>query len=221
MRLLRVFVLGCALTAGGCALWLEQRIRYDLAASVVGVVDRSNIRGVVGDEDGFPGLTSARFWSATANDRGQLLRVRLTTSKDLVSFANRKSVGINIRWHFCDQPRQAVHLGQNSAYVHAARVPAIPRRPSPVIADRQGRFEYDAILYPRDTSPRATYRRRYGKTDAEIDQPYDLERDPRDVCVWVLLATKLRGFRTNVAKIPKEQIAAALGVEVGGRQQRQ
>ena len=48
-----------------------------------------------------------------------------------------------------------------------------------------------------------------------------LERDPRDVCVWVLLATKLRGFRTNTAKIPKEEIAAALGVEVGGRQQRE
>ena len=217
MRLLRVFVLGCALTAGGCALWLEQRIRYDLAASVVGVVDRSNIRGVVGDEDGFPGLTSARFWSATANDRGQLLRVRLTTSKDLVSFANRKSVGINIRWHFCDQPRQAVHLGMNTAYVHGSRVPAIPPRPSPVIADRQGRFAYDAILYVRDAGTPTPL----PLGVPEVLEPYDLERKPRDVCVWVLLATKLRGFRTNVAKIPKEQIATALGVDVGGHQQRQ
>ena len=217
MRLLRVFVLGCALTAGGCALWLEQRIRYDLAASVVGVVDRSNIRGVVGDEDGFPGWTSARFWSATANDRGQLLRVRLTTSKDLVSFANRKGVLISPRWHFCDQPRQAVHLGMRRAYVHASWVPAIPPRPSPVIADRQGRFAYDAILYVRHAGTPTPL----PLGDPEVLEPYDLERKPRDVCVWVLLATKLRGFRTNVAKIPKEQIAAALGVEVGGHQQRQ
>lgn len=221
MRLLRVFVLGCAMAAGGCSLWLQQPIRYDLDASVVGIVDRSDIRSVVGDERNFPGLTSTRFWSTLANDRGQLLRVRLTTNKDLVSFANRKGLGIYLSWHFCDTPRQAVRLGKNSAYVHAARVPAFPPRPSPVIANRQGRFAYDAILYIRDTSPFATDERQWGKTDAEIDQPYDLERDPRDVCVWVLLSTKLRGFRTNTAKIPKEEIAAALGVEVGGRQQRE
>ena len=210
-----MFVLGCAMAAGGCNLWLQQPIRYDLDASVVGVVDRSDIRSVVGNEDsyrGFPGLTSTRFWSRAANDRGQLLRVRLTTSKDLVSFANRKGLGINLKWHFCDTPRQAVQLGDNSAYVRAAPVPAFSRRPSPVTANRQGRFAYDAILYIRDTSPFATHRRQWGKTDAEIDQPYDLERDPKDVCVWVLLATKLRGFRTNTAKIPKEEIAAALGV---------
>ena len=218
MRFLPASILACAMTASGCGFLYLERIWYDLTASVVGVVERSNIQKVVGD--GFSHVsTSTHFWDTYANEREQLLRVRLSTRKDLVLFANRKSVGINIQWHFCDKPEQAVHLGSNRVFVDAVRMPGIPR-PSKSIADHEGQFTYDAILYIRDASPFAEGGR-YGRVDTEIDEPYDLERSPRDVCVWVLLATKLRGFKTNVAKIPKEEIAAALGVEAGAEQPRQ
>ena len=214
---LRVLILGCCVVASGCGVFYLQRIWYDLTASVVGVVGKSDIREVVGED--FIPESSSYFWNTFANDREQLLRVRLSTRKDLVSFADRKSTTISAQWHFCDDQEQAANLGYVSVFVDAKEVPKIPRRSSPVVADRQSRFAYDAILYVRDARPKREGPLPLGVPEREVR--YDLERDPRDVCVWVLLGRKLGGFKTNVARIPKEEIAAALGVKVGAQQPRQ
>lgn len=121
---LRVLILGCCVVASGCGVFCLQRIWYDLTASVVGVVGKSDIREVVGED--FIPESSSYFWNTLANDREQLLRVRLSTRKDLVSFANRKSTTISAQWHFCDDQEQAANLGYVSVFVDAKEVPKIP-----------------------------------------------------------------------------------------------
>ena len=200
--LFALILLACAAVAGGCIL-LVPRINYDLTASVAGLVDRENIREVVGDH-----LTDAHesFWDSFGNDLHQLLRVRLSTSKDLVAFADSKSVWLHAVWYFCSDPEQEVYLGENSLFVDGGEVPSISRRPSPVIADGLGRFSYDAVLYVRGWLMSDETR--------EIEGYFDLVREPRDVCVRVWLPTKMGGYKTNAARISKEEIAAALGVEI-------
>lgn len=211
MRTLRLCTLACASLAGGCMLFTP-KIRYDLTASVEGVVGKADIHEVAGDY--YAKHSEAYFWENFANDHRQLLRVRLSTSEDLVSFANRKGVWISVKWHFCDKPRHEVSLGGNEAFVKGTRVPSIPRRPSLAVADGTGRFGYDAILHVRDARP-VEQRWLYGREDTGVlRMAFDLVREPRNVCVRVLLSGKMRGYETNVARIPKEEIAAALGVVV-------
>ena len=189
MRIHRVLLTAYAAIASGCEVYLHG---YDLNASAVGVVDTATIHSVAANFG-----TRPRFWAAVASDRGQVLRVRLTTSKDLWRRANTVSGVVHADWRFCDAPWQEANVGYPDVYVHGQRVPAIYRpRPSPVVIDSEGRFEYDAILYVRSV--------------AESGQSYDLERDPRDVCVSVWMSDLARVLKTNIAKIPKEEIAGVL-----------
>lgn len=192
-------ILACAVVVAGCVLFYPW-INYDLSASVVGVVETADI-GEVFSGNYFD--VSTRSWRRFVKERGYPVQVRLSTNKDLISFAHRKSTGIFVQWYFCDMPDQEVRLGAGLIFVDGAEVPALPPHPSPVVADEQGRFAYDAIMHMRDARP--------GRTRAEA---FDLAGEPRDVCVRVYLPTMPRAYRTNVARIPKEQIAAVLGTEV-------
>ena len=194
-------VLACVAVTNSCFL-LVPRINYDLTASVAGVVGKADIHEVVGD---YYADHHESFWRNFSNQRRQLLRVRLSTSRDLVVFANKKGVLIFVQWYFCGKPEQEVYLGQQSVFVAGEVVPSIPRRPSPVVADRLGRFSYDAVLYPRGWFMSET---------GKIEGKFDLQRETTDVCVQVRLVTKMGGYRTNVARIPAQAIAAALGVDV-------
>ena len=205
--------LACAILAG-CSLhpiFFYMRIRHDLAASVAGAVDRSELRLLVDDD--FP--DTDYFWE-DASDLGQVLHVRLSTSKDLVEFGNRKGLVGRVRWYFCDKPKQKVSLGYPRFFVDAQDSLTLAMKswgmvtrpmPSPA-ADRHGRFAYDAIMYVRDSPP---------QNEFNFYEPFDLERELRDVCVYVLIPGKLGGYKTNAARIPKEEIAAALGIEVAPR----
>ena len=199
----RVCVVICAAFAAGC-YFLFPRINYDLTATAAGLVGEADLHPIAGNR-----YSSARFpWRDFATERGHLLRVRLSTSKDL-ALSNKTGTLIDVRWHFCDEPNGEVRLGGWEVFLNGVEVPALPRVPSSAVADEQGRFSYDAILYPRDAR---SAKRRWDEALGEYEKAYDLGREPRDVCLQVVLAGKLGGYRTNVARIPKEAIVAALGV---------
>lgn len=196
-----LILLGCVAVTNSCFL-LVPRINYDLTASIVGLLGKAHIHEVVGDSYADH---HESFWDF-GNQRRQLLRVQLSTSKDLVTFANSKGVWISVQWHFCGKSKQEVYLGGNEVFVAGEVVPSIPRRPSPMVADRLGRFSYDAVLYVRGWF--------MSDETGEIEGEFDLEREPWDVCVQVWLNTKMGGYRTNIARIPAEEVAAALGAKV-------
>ncbi len=204
VRYFRTSILVSMALVSGC-VWT---IHYDLTASVDGLVGKENVREVAGGHYENHGDS---FWSAFGNEQGQMLRVRVSTSRDLVSLAYRKHRMTTVQWHFCEKPRQEAFLGSNILFVDGTRVPWVFQHASRVVPDGQGRFVYDAILYVRDPRPLEDRR---SFASGEIDEAYDLEREPRDVCMWVGLWTTMAGYKTNVARIPKEAIAATLGVKV-------
>ena len=197
MRHLRILTLSCAAFFGGCMLVFSW-INYDLAASVVGVVEKDDIREFAGD--GY--VDAPHFPSKFANDRGQLLRIHLYTTKDLVSLAGKKNLRIRVKWHFCDEPEQEVNLGGWRAFVEGVETSWVDKQPMSVVPDHRDMFVYDAILYVRGWF--------VNEKNGDIKGWFDLEREPRDVCVQVWLTTKMGGYRTNIARIPREEIAAAL-----------
>lgn len=201
MRIFLALTLGCTALVGGCLLLVPQ-INYDLAASVVGAVGREDVRQFAGDRY----VDSPSFPSKFSNGQGQVIRVRLSTSKDLVSFANKTGTFVSVKWHLCDIPEKDVVLGDIRAFVDGVEISWIKEKHSSVLPDRQGRFGYDAILYIRGWF--------MNEETAGIEGRFDLEREPRDVCVRVWLPTKMGGYKTNVVRIPKDEIAAALGVEI-------
>ena len=203
-RCLRMCVLAGAASVAGCHL-LPSRIN-DLAASVEGPVGEADLRPIAGDS------YSSFAWGRYASARRQLLRARLSTTKDMVQFASRKNARIIVKWRFCGEPNRRVLLGGWDAYVGGVRVPAHDG-PTPTVTDERGRFAYDAVLYARD--PRSAEDRWFPAL-GQYEEAYDLEREPRDVCVRVVFARMLSAYRTTVATIPKEAIAAALGVPADG-----
>ena len=209
MAIGRFFVVGvAALLAGGCPLFFPP-IRSDLTASVEGVVGEDDIHKIAGGY--FTNRESS--WTMFGSRRGQLLHVRLSTSRDLVSLSYRKHLGITVRWHFCDDAQQEVYLGEGQAFVNGTEVWGLST-PSPA-RDGTGRFVYDVVLHVRDARPEED-RRRWGS--GVVKEAFDLELEPRDVCVALWLITKMGGYRTTDARIPREEIAAALGVEVASGQ---
>ena len=201
MTIGRFVIVAIAALAGGCML----PIRSDLTASVEGVVGKDSIHEITGDYFRKPRVILDRY----GNHRGQLLHVRLSTRNNLVLFSDRKHLAMSLRWRFCDNARQEVRLGIHRAFVNGRRVLGL-NKPSPK-QDGAGRFVYDAILRVRDARPEED-RRLFAS--GVVEETFDLEREPRDVCVRVRLISKLSGYRTKVARIPKEEIAAALGVDV-------
>ena len=99
-------------------------------------------------------------------------------------------------------------LGAPTAFINGATVWNSLFKPSSAL-DRTGRFVYDAILYVRDRMPEEERRI---EAFGVVEEAFDLEFEPRDVCVRVRMKTIPGGYRTNAAQIPKEEIAAALGV---------
>ena len=204
-RCLRMGVLAAAASVAGCHL-PSLRIN-DLAASVEGPVGEADLRPIAGER------YSSFAWGRYASTQRQLLRVRLSTSRDMAQFAGRKGARIQVRWNFCGEPKLiVVGLGGWDAYVGGAQVP-VHGGPSPTVTDERGRFAYDAVLYPRD--PRSA-KDRWFPSGKYYEEAYDLEREPRDVCVRVVFSRMFSAYRTNVVTIPKEAIAAALGVPAGG-----
>ena len=203
----RFVVLIVAALAGGCML----PVRSGLTATVEGVVGKDNIHEITGDYFHEPRVVLDRY----GNNRGQLLHVRLSTSKNLVSFSDRKHHMMVLQWRFCDNARREVRLGILQAFVNGREVWL--RKPSPR-QDGAGRFVYDAILRVRDARPEED-RREFAS--GVVEETFDLEREPRDVCVRARLISKLLGYRTRVARIPKEEIAAALGVDVSSARSRE
>ena len=204
MAIGRFLVVASAVLAGGCMLFFPP-IRSGLTASVAGVVGKEDIHEIAGNY--FANRESS--WTMHGSRRGKMLHVRLSTSRDLVSFSDEKHLAITVRWHFCDDARQEVHLGKSRAFVNGDEVWG-PYRPSPE-RDETGRFVYDVILHVRDA--RLEDDRRYWASGV-VEEAFDLERRPRDVCVALWLITKAGGYRTTVAQIPRDEIAAALGVDV-------
>lgn len=187
-------------------MFIHQPIRSGLTASVVGIVGKDDIHEIAGDY--FENYRES-FWTKHGRHSGQFLHVRLSTSKDLGAFSDRKHLGLYIRWRFCDNARQEVRLGIPQAFANGREVDRLhrnfPRQ------DGTGRFVYNAILRVREDRPEDD-RRRFASGVAE--EAFDLEREPRDVCVAFRFPSKLSGYRTRAARIPKEEIAAALGVDV-------
>ena len=197
------FVIGvAALLASGCVL----PIRSGLTASVEGVVGKADVHEVAGDYF----VKRESVWTKYGSRRGRLLHVRLSASRDLVSFSVGKTLLMSLRWRFCDDAGQSVHLGTLTAFVNGAEV-WYPLSKSSPTRDGTGRFVYDAILYVRDRRPEDERRiRAFGV----VEEAFDLEREPRDVCVQVRMRTMPHGYRTRTARIPKEEIAAALGIDL-------
>ncbi len=210
-------IVALAALAGGCMIpFLFLPMRSGLTASVVGVVGKADIHEVAGDY--YEGYTES-FFAEHGNRRGQVLHVRLSTRRDLVSFIRRKHLMMTASWHFCDDARREFSVGGGRIFVNGVLVVMGASSgyrkytnggsvwkpvstPSPA-RDGNGRFAYDTILYVR------TEARRHG---SDVGEAFDLEREPRDVCVAVWLTTKPAGYFTKAARIPKEEIAAALGV---------
>ena len=196
MRHLRVLTLGCVGLVGGCML-VFPRINYDLAASVVGVVGKEDIREFAGHDY----ADAPHFPSKFANERGQLLRVHLYTNKDLVSLAGKKNLRIRVQWHFCDDPEQEVNLGGWRAFVEGMEVSWVDEQHMSAGPDHRDRFVYDAVLYVRGW---------FMNENGDVEGWFNLERESKDVCVQVWLTTKMGGYGTKLARIPKEEIATAL-----------
>ena len=209
MAIGRFAIVAIAAFAGGCML----PIRSGLTATVEGVVGKNDIHEIAGNYF----ATRESFWTEYGNRRGQLLYVRLSTSSDMVSFSVRKSLVMSLQWRFCDNAQQWVHLvGAPTAFVNGATVWNSLSKPSSALG-RTGRFVYDAILYVRDRRPEKE--RRIEAFDV-VEEAFDLEFEPRDVCVRVRMKTIPGGYRTKAARIPKEEIAAALGVDVPSARRR-
>ena len=114
MEIGRFVIVVVAAVVSGCML----PMRSGLTASVEGVVGKDDIHEIVGDYFHEPRVILDRY----GNRRGQLLHVRLSTSKDLVSFSDRKHLIMSLRCRFCDNARQEVNLGINRAFVNGRRV---------------------------------------------------------------------------------------------------
>lgn len=127
MAIGRFFVIGvAAMLASGCVL----PIRSGLTASVERVVGKADIHEVAGDYF----ATRESVWAKYGSRRGRLLHVRLSTSRDLVSFSVRKTLLMSLRWRFCDDAGQSVHLGTPTAFVNGAEVWYPLSKPSPTLA---------------------------------------------------------------------------------------
>ena len=191
----RILIVLAAALSGGCILFIHQPIRSGLTASVVGIVGKDDIHEIAGN---YFANYHEPFWIKYGKHRGQFLHVRLSTSKDLGLFSDRKHLGIYIRWRFCDNTRQEVHLGIPQVFINGREVDRLhrnfPRQ------DGTGRFVYNAILRIRDH--RSEEERLIGAFDV-VAEAFDLEREPRDVCVEFRFPSKLHGYRTRAARIPK------------------
>ena len=190
MRPSLALIVACAIGAGGCTISLH---RYDLRASVVGFVDSASIHKIAAE---FP--KAPRFWASTANDKGQVLHVRLSTSKDLWRLANKVS-WVTAEWSFCDAPSLDVNIGYSFVYAHGETLSVTHRkRPSPLVANSEGRFAYDAILYVRYSPP--TKDAIASRRDGNVSERSDFERDPRDVCVLARTTDMVRVGRPSICR---------------------
>ena len=208
MEIGRFVIVAVAAVVSGCML----PIRSDLTATVEGVIGKNDIHEIA--ENYF--ATRESFWTKYGSRRGQLLHVRLSTSIDMVSFSVRKSLVMSLRWRFCDNAQQWVRLGAPTAFVNGATVWNPLSKPSSAL-DKTGRFVYDAVLYVRD---RRSEEERRIEAFGVVEEAFDLEIDPRDVCVRMRMKTIPGGYRTKAARISKEEIAAALGVDVPSARRR-
>ena len=214
MAIGRFMVVAIAALVGGCMFFVTP-VRSGLTASVAGVVSMADIHKITTDY--YAGWEW--MWTEHGSRKGQLLHVRLSTRRDLVSFSARKDLVVSLRWRFCDDPRQEVNLGGSEAFINGVAVwtlewmrstPAPTQSVSYPALEGSGRFVYDAILYVRDRRPE---KERRIEAFGVVEEAFDLEREPRDVCVRVRMKTVPGGYRTRVARIPKEEIAAALSVD--------
>ena len=203
MEIGRFVIVAIGALVGGCMFFFPP-IRSGLTATVEGVVGKDNIQEIAGDY--FANRESS--WAIFGSRRGELMHVRLSTSRDLVSFSNRKHLWITVQWHFCDDAQQEVYLGKISAFINGREIRG-SYKSSPAQAET-GHFVYDAILHVRDT--RSEENRR-SFASGVVEEAFDLEREPRDVCVALWLITKPGGYRTRSTRIPKEEIATVLGVK--------
>ena len=184
----RLAVIGAVTIIAGCVRVYPP----DIDVRVRGVVERSGVLGIVGD-------TRLPYWA----DRFVVLE--LSSRSDFVGRADSKGALCILTAYFCDSDTDVPTLADSQLYVNGRlammKYDGIPNLPE---ANDEGVYVVDGLLHVSDP-----------RTFMEHD-PFDLEKDQRDVCVYVvggIKAMPLSGFKSNLVRIPKEEITAALDGE--------
>ncbi len=134
-----------------------------------------------------------------------LLKVTFATMNNLAQYARANEFTVGNQTYFCDEQRDDDNLANPYVYADGVNLDeyAVGSRPPP---EGRGPWTYYIFIYVQRERPRESAFA--GKPPLEA---YDLRQAPKDVC-FQLRGGDMLGFshRSNVVKIPREAIAAAL-----------
>ena len=184
-----------ALLLSGC---IVRHYPTDLQVELRGVVARDDILRIVGPEP-WPRLDTA-------------ILLDLSSSEDWVGRANRYPASTQLEGGFCDGRRVPL-LTYYSLYANGNlaghRLPSGEWNIPP--PDDDGRYVFQGFLQIRYSGEGVGYP---GNDENDYWGPFDLEREPRDVCLYVgggsPLALPRYYYRSNVVEIGKAEIEAVL-----------
>jgi len=201
--LLAVLLAGCETLFAGC----ERQYPRDLEARVVGLVDESVVREVTGDP-------------AYLRSTRDLMLIELSSATDWVDAADSKDAAIHLTGFLCDSEDGVVILTDYSLFVNGRRAgwPLSDGTSNLPHANADGRYVVKGFLWLRDHGATKLPASRRLDPDQEFYDSFDLAEDPRDVCLFVGGSTMWLPtfyYRSNVAVIPKEEIAAGLALDPG------
>ena len=207
---LAVLLTGCEVLFAGC----ERQYPRDLDARIDRVADESLLQQVTGD----PAYLPAH----------EVISVELSSATDWVRAADSKSASMLLDGFFCEREARLVQLTNpflfvNGKWAGLTLEGGVANLPQP---DANGRYVVKGFLWVNDEGVREVEDGFGLDPDQEHYDGFDLAKDPRDVCLYVHGGTMwLPSFvyRSNVAVVPKEEIATVLARgpgSVGARRER-
>ena len=190
------------LASGGCHLLEPAPERYpkDLEVRVRGLVDQSRLKELVGDGE---------FHAP----KGEVVLIDVVSRTDWVRRIREAGASLHFDGNFCDSDRLVFVVsswlfanGRMAGYSSEVGASNLPLR------DEEGRYTLHGFIYVRSGPYKVSLHKdlRIDPSQEHYDD-YDLEREPRDVCVYVAGGNDARyGYISNTVRIPGGKIAAAI-----------
>ena len=207
---LGMLLTGCEALLAGC----ERQFPRDLEAKLGRVADESLVQQIAGD----PAYVRA----------DSVISVEFSSATDWVRAAASKSASLYLDGFFCELEDRVVLLTAPSLFVNGKRAArtmedGTANLPQP---GADGRYVVKGFLWLRDGGGIEVHENFRSDPNQEYYDSFDLAKDPRDVCLFVGGGTMwlpLFDYRSNVAVVPKEEIATVLARgpgSVGARRER-
>ena len=210
MFILAALSTGCDTLVVSC----ERQYPRDLNAKLGPTADAALLQRVTGE--------SAYLQENTA------ILVEVSSSTDWVGRAQQASATTQLEGQFCEWKDHLARVASPFLFANGQRIASrsggrkadgnLPLR------DEDGLFVAQGFIHVRDDGngtamPSSVPLDR----DQEYYRRFDLEQNPRDICLYVRGGTMwlpLFHYRSNVVVVPKEEIAAALGRTTGSFENR-